>query len=62
MSGLRIISGGRWTIDGRWVVLGEWLGLERIVYDPGLLDPWGGLQACLRYRRRIESAGHRRPA
>jgi hypothetical protein len=48
---LRIISGGRWTLDGRWVVIGPMYGTTMIVYDPGNGDPWTDIQDCLRFVR-----------
>lgn len=33
---LRIVSGGRWTVDGRWVVVGPMVegGPDVILFDP----------------------------
>lgn len=48
---MKIVCGGKWTIDGRWVVIGEWFGSERIVFDPGNNDSFIDLIDCLDFVR-----------
>lgn len=52
---MRIVSGGRWTIDGRWVVVAHvWGDFESIVFDPDNGDPWMDLHECIAFRREHE--------
>ena len=50
--GLRVVSGGRWTVDGRWVVVGPWFGHDNvIVYDPGNEDAHLDIWDCNVWKR-----------
>lgn len=58
---MRIVSGGRFTIDGRWVVVARVYGsFESIVYDPdnGPGWEWLDLMDCLNFVKGEEANAH----
>jgi hypothetical protein len=48
---MRVVSGGKWTIDGRWVVISKWYGVESIVFDPDNGDPFWDIADCHEFIR-----------
>lgn len=67
---LRIVCGGRWTVDGRWVVVGTMMegGPEVILFDPanGMEGPddtelaWIDLHDCFAWIRDVQQGVHGR--
>lgn len=55
---MRVVSGGKFTIDGRWVVVGKWYGdFESIVFDPDNGPGWEllDLRDCMDFVKEHEN-------